>query len=435
MDLDLRLIVGRRGEDLGASRWDRRVALDHLGRHATLRLNAERQWGHVEEENPLYVSLEDPRLECRAVCHDLVRVHALVRLLACKLVDDALHGRHAGRSADEDDLIDVGHRHATVFECFSERHLGALEEILGHLLELRASEGAKQVNWTLVRGGDERQVDLGFHDRRQVDLGLLCRFLEAGHRHGVRREVNTVVVLEAGDEPVDDSIVPVVAAEGGVAVGGLHLEDAFADLEHRHVERASAEVVHENEVIVLGLVESVCQGCGGRFVDDAQDLEACDLAGFLGRLALRIPEVGRNGDYGFRDRFTEECLGVALQLHEDPGCDLLRVVGLPVDLHAPVGAHVALDRADGALRIGDGLPLCLVADEDFAILGERDDRRRGAVPLCVADDLWFSALEGRDDGVGGSEVNAYGASHVDVLLRCACPPVRWCHVSELLRIV
>jgi hypothetical protein len=38
-------------------------------------------------------------------------------------------------------------------------------------------------------------------------------------------------------------MVEVVAAEEGVAVGGLHLEHAVADFEDGDVERAAAEVV------------------------------------------------------------------------------------------------------------------------------------------------------------------------------------------------
>jgi hypothetical protein len=48
-------------------------------------------------------------------------------------------------------------------------------------------------------------------------------------------------------------------------------------------------------------------------------------------------------------------------------------------------AHVALDRADGAVGVGDRLALGDLADEHFAALGERDHRRRGAVALGVGD--------------------------------------------------
>ena len=120
-------------------------------------------------------------------------------------------------------------------------------------------------------------------------------------------------LLELGREPVDDRLVEVVAAEVVVAGGRLDLEDAVADLEHGHVERAAAEVEDEDRLVGL-LVEAVGQRGGGRLVDDALDVEAGDLAGVLGRLALVVVEVRGDGDDGAVDGLAEVGLGVGLEL-------------------------------------------------------------------------------------------------------------------------
>ena len=130
---------------------------------------------------------------------------------------------------------------------------------------------------------------------------------------GWPRRSMPVSFLNSSDDPVDDRVVPVVAAEVGVAVGGLHLEDAVADFQDRDVEGAAAQVV-DGDLLVLLLVEPVGQRGGGRLVDDAQHLEAGDLAGVLGGLALGVVEVGRNGDDGLGDLFPELGFGVGLEL-------------------------------------------------------------------------------------------------------------------------
>src|ERR1700735_1408095 len=95
---------------------------------------------------------------------------------------------------------------------------------------------------------------------------------------------------------------------------------------------------------------------------------------FLGRRALGVVEVGRDGDDGLGDGLTEVALGVALQLLEDAGRDLLGVVLLAVDVDVPaVVAHVALHRPYGAVGVGDGLALGHLTDEDLVGLGETDD--------------------------------------------------------------
>ena len=159
------------------------------------------------------------------------------------------------------------------------------------------------------------------------------------------------------------------------------------------------------------LVEPVREGRGGRLVDDAQHLEAGDLAGLLGGGALGVVEVRGHGDDGLGDGVAEVRLGVALQLHQRAGADLLRGVLLAVDVDRPVRAHVALDRADGAVGVGDGLALGDLTDEDLAVLGERDDRRGRAGPLGVGDDHGVAGLEDADDRVGGAEVDADGLGH------------------------
>jgi hypothetical protein len=73
-------------------------------------------------------------------------------------------------------------------------------------------------------GGDEGQVDLGLDRRAELDLGLLGRLLEPLQRHAVSPEVDALLLAEFLGDPVDDALVEVVAAEMGVAVGGLHLE-------------------------------------------------------------------------------------------------------------------------------------------------------------------------------------------------------------------
>ena len=70
--------------------------------------------------------LQHAALDGGADGDDLVRVDALVRLLAEQLLHDLLHLRHAGHAADEHDLVDVGRLEAGVLERLLARTLGAL---------------------------------------------------------------------------------------------------------------------------------------------------------------------------------------------------------------------------------------------------------------------------------------------------------------------
>ena len=91
--------------------------------------------------------------------------------------------------------------------------------------------------------------------------------------------VDARFLLVLGDDVVDEALVEVLAAQEGVAVGGQHFELVLAvdvgDLDHRHVERAAAQVVHRDLAVPSLLQAERERACGG-LVDDALDVEARD---------------------------------------------------------------------------------------------------------------------------------------------------------------
>ena len=172
-------------------------------------------------------------------------------------------------------------------------------------------------------GRDERQVDGRAHRGGELDLGLLRRLVQPLQRHLVDAQVDALALLELRDHPVDDGLVEVVAAQVRVAVGGADLEHALPEVEDGDVEGAAAEVEHEDRLVVL-LVEAVRERGRRGLVDDAHDLEAGDLAGVLGGLALRVVEVRRHGDDRLVDLLAQVLLGVPLELLQDHRGDLWR---------------------------------------------------------------------------------------------------------------
>ena len=348
----------------------------------------------------------------------------------------SLHLGDAGRAADEDDLVDLRRVEFRVLERLHDRRRHALDQAVDQLLELGAGDRDLEVLRAGRVGGDERQVDVGLLGGAELLLRLLARLLEALQGHRVRAEVDALVGLEFVGDVVDQLLVEVVAAEVGVAVRADDAEDAVGDFQDRDVERAAAEVEDADRLLAL-LIEAVRQRRGGRLVDDPRDLEAGDLAGVFGGLALGVVEVGRDGDHRLVDLVAEVGLGRLLQLAERLGGDLRRgeLFVADLDLHVVVGgagdavgdhlffrghlvvaaAHEPLDGVDGLGGVGDGLAARGFADEGFALIRERNDRRREAGALGIGDDLGFLAFHHGDNGVGRAEVDAddlFSGGHV-----------------------
>ena len=426
VNLDRRLRVLGRGEGLALASGDGGVALDEGGHDATLGLDAERQRGHVEKEDVLHLAAEHAGLDRRTDGNDLVGVHRLVGLLAGHFIDQFGDRRHTGRAADKHDMVDLALGEPSVLDRCLEGLAGASQQVGREVLELGAGQLIVEVQWTGVGCGHVRHVDLGRGGLRELDLGLLGRFLQALGGHRILSKIDAVLALEGLSQPVDDGLIPVIAAEVGVAARRLHLEDAVAEFEHRHVEGAATEVEHEDRLIFGLLVEAVGERRRSGLVDDAQHLEPCDRASFLCGGALCVVEVGRDGDHRLGDGVAQVLLGVALELHQRAGADLLGVVRLAVDVDGPVGADVTLDGADRALGVGDRLTLGDLTDEDFAVLGERHHRRGGARTLGVGDHDGIATFENGDDGVGRAEIDTNGLGHAGAPLFAATSPQITC---------
>jgi len=315
-------------------------------------------------------------------------------------------------------MVDLGELDPGVGDRLVEGSLAPLEQVRGHGLELCAAEGLVEVDRAVLAHREVLEVDIGARRGRELLLGLLGGVTEALHGDLVLRQVHARGVLHRREEVLDDPLVPVVAAEAVVAGGRLDLDrreavvGVLADLEEGDVKGATTEVEDEDELVLLALVEAVGQGRRRRLVDDPQDVEPGDLAGLLGRVPLGVVEVCRHRDDGVGHRLAEVGLCVPLELHEGAGADLLSGVALAVDVVGlPVRAHVALDRTDGPLDIGDRLTLGDLADEDLAVLAEGDDARGGPAALRVGDDGRLPALEDGDSRVGGAEVDADRTCH------------------------
>src|SRR5258708_29497301 len=121
----------------------------------------------------------------------------------------------------------------------------------------------------------------------------------------VRREINFIVLENQLVDKSLEKIVDVIAAEVRVTVGGKNLENvAFGggdELEDGNVEGAAAEIV-DGDFAALLFVQAVRERGRSRFVDEAENFEAGNFPGVLGRLALGVIEIRGAGQYGGVDR-------------------------------------------------------------------------------------------------------------------------------------
>jgi len=397
----LRLVVGGGGENLALLGGDGGVAVNDLGHDAAHGLHAQGQGGDVQQQQALDLAAEHAALQGRAHGHAFVGVDALEGLLAHELLNGFLHRRDTGGTAHQQHLVDLPSGQAAVGQRLLDRAHGGVHQGSGQLVELRAGQGHIQMLRPGGVGGDERQVDAAGGGAGQLDFRLFRRLAQPLEGHLVSGEIHAGVGLEAGDHPVDNLLVEIVAAQTVVARRGQHLLHAVAHLDDGHVEGAAAQVVH-HDLLVGFLIDAVGQGRGGGLVDDALDLHARDFARVLGGLPLCVGEIRGDGDNRLHHLVAQVRLGVLLKLGQNHRGNFLRGVILAVHRHFVSGAHFALDGRDGAIRVGNRLLLGHPADDALAVLLKGDDGRGGAGAFRVGNDDRLAALDNRHAGIRGA---------------------------------
>ena len=152
LDVDARLVVRIRGERLRRLLRDRRVTLDDRRHDATRSLEAEAERRHIEQDDLvravtlLRAAAEDVSLHRRTIGDGLVRVDAVVQLLAAEVIGEQLtDARDARRATHHDNLVNLVLAQLGIGQQTVKRCNRALEEGIAQALELSTGDRRLEV--------------------------------------------------------------------------------------------------------------------------------------------------------------------------------------------------------------------------------------------------------------------------------------------------
>jgi len=215
-------------------------------------------------------------------------------------------------------------------------------------------------------------------------------------------------------QEIGEPLVKVVTTQVIVAGCRQHIHDARVQFDERDIERPTPEVIDQHaQVFISTDAVAIRQGRGGWFIENALDRQPGNGPGLDGRLALDLVEIRRHGDDGTVHRLSHGVFRSVLDLAQDEGRNLLRCVGRPGHGDGLTAAHLALDRADGAIRRQDPLVAGRQADQHLAGGGHADHRRQqtftGNRPY-----LHGTVLDDTEHRIGGAQIdtdNLVGLTH------------------------
>ena len=241
--------------------------------------------------------------------------------------------------------------------------------------------------------------------RANFDLSKVVEYTVEAGRPDCTDAEKLAVIKEYGATRI--SINPQTFSDEVLA--GIGRKHSAQDILDCYAEARKAGHDDINMDLIAGLPGDTVESF---LVDDAQHVQACNAACILRSLALAVVEVGGHRDNGLGHRLAQIALGVAADLGQDHGADLLRGQVLAVDVHPVIAAHVALDAGHGAAGVGGDLPLGRAAHQTLAVFGKGHHAGGGALALCVGDDHRLAAFHHRHTGICCAKVNADHFAHI-----------------------
>jgi len=163
--------------------------------------------------------------------------------------------------------------------------------------------------WSRGVRRDIGQVDFGFHYAGEFNLSFFGRLAQALQGLAVLAQINALFLLELTGNPLDNCLIPVVAAQVGVPIGGAYLDHAISHIQDANVKSAASQVKDEDGLILL-LIKPIRQGSRGRFIDYPQHFQSGNSPGVFGCLALTVIEVCRNCNHRLGNRFAQISFGI-----------------------------------------------------------------------------------------------------------------------------
>src|SRR5215831_3279816 len=245
---------------------------------------------------------------------------------------------------------------------------------------------------------------------REMLLGGLGAAQDARHGLGLIGHIDAMLELEVLQHMLDDLVVEVVAAQVIVPMACDHLDDPSLDAHDRRIEGSPTKIVDQDALALMlrGLID---QRCGRRFIDYANHLQACDLAGLPGGLPLGVGEIGGNGDHRLAHRLLQAVFSSGLEALEDDGRDFLSGIFRSAESHLRVAPHSAFDRTNGALGIENVLIARLLADKQLPRFRDPDHRGKDHAPELIGEHIRAPLLVEGNFGVRSTKVDPYDKVH------------------------
>ena len=120
---------------------DSSVSWDHYMSNSSFYFYSKRKWSYIEQEDILYISLDNSTLDRSSLCYWLIWIYSWFRLLSKDFIYDLLYFKHSSWSSYKDNVIDFRLIELWVWKCWKYRLFTSIKEIWGKVFKLCSCQG------------------------------------------------------------------------------------------------------------------------------------------------------------------------------------------------------------------------------------------------------------------------------------------------------
>merc|ERR1719183_1597115 len=97
-----------------------------------------------------------------------------------------------------------------------------------------------------------------------------------------RKILATILTLEILDAEINNAIIKIFTSQVCVTSSGLNLKDTILYGQERHVESTTTHIIDQHVTLSASfLVQSICNCCRCRLVDNTQHVQPANLSSVL----------------------------------------------------------------------------------------------------------------------------------------------------------
>ena len=145
MNLNRGLTISSSREDLALLGRDGGVTVDDSGEDAAQGFQTQRQRRDIQQQQALTSPPRDTALNSSTDCDTFIRVQVLGRFLTGCVLDSFLNCDDSGRTADQQDLVQIFCSQASVGQSLFNRAHGRVDQVRGQFVEFSTGQGDIQV--------------------------------------------------------------------------------------------------------------------------------------------------------------------------------------------------------------------------------------------------------------------------------------------------